>query len=209
MNQPEQTDTGKFVGVVQDLGLNQLWNLSNILSLSRVVLILPVCFFLLRDFPNDKYIALFLMVLAALTDFLDGYFARKLNQITNLGKILDPLADKVCLLAVSLCLAIPSREERIPYWLLFVAGARDLMIVVVGYWIYREKDLVMTSNIWGKWTSTVIATLAIIVTLQLSELPIYFFFLRIDVLIWSSLVLMVFSSLSYLLKFLDLVADSN
>lgn len=207
MSETKQQDNIKFVSVVQDLDLKQLWNISNLLSLSRVVLIIPVCYLLIRDESDDVSLTLSLMVIAALTDYLDGFFARKLNQVTNLGKVLDPLADKICLLAVSLCLALPNREVRIPYWLLFVAGARDLMIVVVGYWIYREKNIVMVSNLWGKWTSTMLALLAILVTLKVKELPWYFIVFQPDIFIWIVLVMLVFSSLSYLLKLLDVMSE--
>ncbi|MCX7835737.1 MAG: CDP-alcohol phosphatidyltransferase family protein [bacterium] len=199
----------RFLDVVHDLDLRQLWNVSNLLSLSRVVLIFPVCFYLIRDESNDKYIALILMIVAASTDFLDGYLARRFNQVTNLGKVLDPLADKICLLAVSLCLALPNREVRIPYWLLIVAGARDLIIVVLGYWIYREKNIIMVSNIWGKWTSTILAILTILVTLQVNQLPWYLIIFDVEYFIWIVLLMLVFSSLSYLLKLLDVVSDTN
>jgi len=195
-----------FIGVVQGIGLHQLWQVSNLLSLSRLVIIVPVCFFLIRDQDNDKYFALGLMVVACLTDFFDGYLARKLNQVSELGKIVDPIADKICLLSVALCLSSPTRTIRFTYWLLIVAFLRDVLIVVCGYWAYRAKNVIMTSNWWGKWSTTVFAVLALTITLDLPDQNWYFFFIDHDVLSWITLVLLIASALSYFTRFLDIVA---
>ncbi|MDK9701055.1 MAG: CDP-alcohol phosphatidyltransferase family protein [bacterium] len=200
---------GQFVGVLQDIGLHQLKSFSNLLSISRVVLAIPMCWLLLRDAEGDNYIALGLMVIAALTDYFDGYFARKLNQISELGKVLDPLADKICILAVALCLASPEREIRFPFTLFLFVALRDITVVVCGYWAYRAKGLIMVSNWWGKWSSSVLAVLMIVVTLNVPPQPWYYFFIDPTRLYWIALVLLLISSLSYLVKFLDVVAGSG
>ncbi len=206
---PIPKPSGQFFGVVQEIGLHQLWKISNLLSLSRLILIIPVCFLLVRDQDFDKYIALSLMVVAAITDYLDGYLARKLNQVTELGKILDPISDKICLLAVALCLASPSRPVRFSYSLLTVALLRDTMIVVCGYWAYRAKNVIMVSNWWGKWTSSVFAILTIIVTLEVPDQPWYLFFIDVHSLTFILFGLLIISSLSYFTTFLDVASSPS
>src|SRR5512133_2814178 len=93
---------------------NKIFNISNTLSLSRIVLLLPlVALLFATDWPHRRIYAILLMVLGMVTDSLDGYFARKFNEVTELGKIIDPLADKICVAVIVVVLAMLG---DIPVW---------------------------------------------------------------------------------------------
>lgn len=115
----------------------------NLLSLFRLILV-PVfvcCFFWL-----NQYVALGIFVLASITDILDGYIARHYNAITELGKILDPFADKLMKAAALICLSI---AELIPYWITIVMITCDLAMIISGFCIYK-KHITIPSNFLGK-----------------------------------------------------------
>lgn len=107
--------------------LPQLRQLPNLLSLLRLLLIPFICFFIIGGNEKTYPYLLFLFFFSVLLDFFDGFLARKLSQITSLGKILDPLADKLLGLSVMISLVISS---DFPIWLLLLVGGRDVMIIV-------------------------------------------------------------------------------
>lgn len=125
-------------------------NISNSLSIFRIILIIPMSFALIKE---NLIFALFIAILAYASDLLDGYLARKLNQVTELGKILDPLADKLLLASVVIILLI---QSKIPLWFGFVLIGRDLLILTGGFLIKNKIKYVPASNIIGKLTIDVI-----------------------------------------------------
>lgn len=104
----------------------RIWTLPNVLSMLRLLLV-PV--FLLFIVLGDYVAALVVLVVASFTDLLDGYLARRLNQITKLGKLLDPAADRLYIFAALIGLAA---RELVPWWIVAVIVARDVLIVVLG-----------------------------------------------------------------------------
>lgn len=100
-------------------------NLANKITLFRVVLIPIFMFFLLSNISNGQYIAAAIFIIASLTDTLDGYIARSRNQVTNFGKFMDPLADK---LLVSTALISLVELKRVPAWMVVVIIAREFAI---------------------------------------------------------------------------------
>lgn len=156
-------------------------NLPNRLSLLRIALvpIMAVCFYINFDYGALLAVAVFLI--AAFTDFLDGYIARKTNQITELGKLLDPVADKL-LVAVALFMATGARvleNEFIPYYITDICASiiigRELFISVFRQ-IAAAKGFVMQANVYGK-IKTVVQDIA---------LPLMLFLKMKDVIIgWS------------------------
>ena len=101
-------------------------NLPNKLTTFRVVLIPFFVVFMLADVTAyDKWIALAVFIIASLTDLLDGYIARKYNLVTNFGKFMDPLADKLLVCSALICLVALS---RIPAWIVIVIIAREFII---------------------------------------------------------------------------------
>jgi CDP-diacylglycerol--glycerol-3-phosphate 3-phosphatidyltransferase len=121
-------------------------NLSNSLSILRIILAFPVAYFLWTD---QITIALIIAFIAAWTDYFDGYFARKLNQITELGKILDPIADKIMLACIATVLLI---QNILPVWFVIALILRDLIIVIGGIYSKKKLNYVLPSNMFGKVT---------------------------------------------------------
>ena len=125
----------------------------NVLSLIRLCLV-PA--FIVAYFSGEPYshlIAVGIYVVATFTDFLDGYLARKYNLITNLGKVLDPLGDKMLTMAVLACITI---DRVIPVWFLLIILGKELLMGVGGLVIHHyAKVEIPPSNYLGK-TATVL-----------------------------------------------------
>jgi CDP-diacylglycerol--glycerol-3-phosphate 3-phosphatidyltransferase len=173
---------------------------SNLLSLSRVLLLAPIFLALSQNTRPGNLWALFFMGLAVLTDYFDGYLARRLNQVSDLGKVLDPVADKICLISVGLFLSSGVRANPLPLWFFLLLLARDSAIVAFGYHVYRRVGVISTSNIWGKTTSGVLATLLIVYTMQYQHNPPWLLWLpaRIDeFILWLALSFLLVSTVTY------------
>lgn len=128
-------------------------NLPNKISLIRIALIPFMIFFYLADFiPNGwgKLVAFIIFVIAALTDFLDGYIARKYNMTTSLGKFLDPIADKI-LMTAALLLVICDGTVPVPYGALvgIIIFVREFIVSVFRQ-MAANKNIVIAADIWGK-----------------------------------------------------------
>jgi len=141
-----------------------IWTVSNVLSLARVVLVLPIAKLLAIDDPPSRYAAVGLIVVAVATDFLDGLIARKLHQVTEFGKIIDPVADKI---AVAVVAAILTGQGKLPLWFLATVVLRDAAILLGGIYLRRRRRIVLQSNNAGKWAVTVIAALILFSILDL------------------------------------------
>ena len=162
-------------------------NLPNWITFSRLLGV-PLLLYLL-DHPTQqsRWIALAVFLIAAGTDWLDGYLARRLNQVTDLGKFLDPLVDKLLVLAPLLMLI---ELGQVPAWGVFLILARELTIA--GWRVNQTK--ISGANIWGKLKtiSQIVAIALLIVPLgQIDELGLAAF--------WLSVALTLISGLIYLL----------
>ncbi|KQM83749.1 CDP-alcohol phosphatidyltransferase family protein [Agromyces sp. Leaf222] len=105
---------------------SQVWTIPNVLSMLRLVL---VPFFLWAVVAGEYVTALVVLVAASLTDLLDGYLARRLDQITRLGQLLDPAADRLYIFAALVGLAANS---LVPWWIVIVIVARDVFLLILG-----------------------------------------------------------------------------
>jgi CDP-diacylglycerol--glycerol-3-phosphate 3-phosphatidyltransferase len=110
-----------------------VWTLPNLLSFFRIAII-PVLVYLLT-FPDrlSALLAAFLFLIASLTDYFDGYLARRHRTVSNLGKILDPLADKLIIVAALIMLAAMDRpgEPAVPAWLVVVMVTRETSVTIL------------------------------------------------------------------------------
>jgi CDP-diacylglycerol--glycerol-3-phosphate 3-phosphatidyltransferase len=173
---------------------DRIFTLANLLSLVRLALIVPVgiCLFLDR-YPFDL-LAIGLLLVAAFTDYLDGIAARSRDEISQLGKIIDPVADKLFTGALGLILAL---TRGLPVWFVGLYVARDLVILTVSYLLFLNRDIVMSANLLGKG-----ATMALMATLVAYTLdwPVVGY-----PLVWLGTALVVSSGLVYLRNFIRLV----
>ncbi len=141
-------------------------NLPNILSSLRI-LMAPVVFVLIWNISDEIYpVLLIFYVTTVLLDFFDGYLARKLAQETELGKILDPVADK--LLTVFMVIALICKAE-FPLWLALTVFIRDLVILMASMILYKERHLVPPSVIIGKVTFFMLTFLLFIYIVDLKQ----------------------------------------
>lgn len=126
-------------------------NLPNKLTMLRIILIPFFMFFYLADFiPHAKIIATVLLIVAELTDLLDGYFARKHNLVTDFGKLMDPVADKSCALTAMILLAIDGTIPS-PYGAIVIVIFLIRDFVVTGLrQIAASKNVVIPADKWGK-----------------------------------------------------------
>ena len=165
----------------------QTINLPTWITISRLLGV-PFIFFVLQD-PSDRHriVALGIFLLAAGTDWLDGYLARKLDQITDLGKFLDPLVDKLLVFAP---LLIFIQWGVVPAWGVFLILARELAIAG---WRVNQK-IISGANIWGK-LKTVVQILAI--SFLMAPLPESWQFFSLC-LFWFAVLLTLISGLLYI-----------
>jgi CDP-diacylglycerol--glycerol-3-phosphate 3-phosphatidyltransferase len=170
-----------------------VWTLPNLLSLFRI-LIIPLLVYLLT-YP-DRYFSLLaaaLFVVAALTDYFDGYLARRTQSVSDVGKILDPLADKLMVASALIMLAAMDRpnEPSVPAWLVVVILARESAVTVIRG-IALAEGIVMQAEALGKYKFILqaFAIVALLVHyrylgLDFFAVGLYFLTLSAVVAIWS------------------------
>jgi CDP-diacylglycerol--glycerol-3-phosphate 3-phosphatidyltransferase len=134
-------------------------NLPTWITVSRLFGLPFILYFLAFPTDNHRWWALIIFLVAALTDWLDGYLARKLNQVTDLGKFLDPLVDKLLVFGPFLALV---ELQEIPAWGVFLILARELAIA--GWRVNPTNSTIVGANIWGKLkTVTQIGAIALLI----------------------------------------------
>ena len=167
-------------------------NLPNKLTLLRVFMIPIFVVFMLVDItPFDNWIALAVFILASLTDLLDGKIARKYNLVTNFGKFMDPLADKLLVCSAMICLV---EMHIIPAWIVIIIIAREF--IISGFrLIASDNGVVIAASYWGKF-KTVFQM--VMICLMIANIPA----LRLltDIVMWVALILTIVSLIDYLWK---------
>lgn len=167
-------------------------NLPNKLTILRVILIPVFLVFLIGDFnPYSKWIALGIFAIASLTDLADGKIARKYNLVTNFGKFMDPLADK--LLVCSAMIALIGMD-RIPSWIVIVIIAREF--VISGFrLVAADNGVVIAASYWGKFKTTFQMVMVILMIANIPQIQIV-----TTIVMYIALVLTVVSLIDYLVK---------
>lgn len=170
--------------------LGRFWTISNVLSLSRLPLAAGCAGVILADGPVAW--SLCLILLAALTDWLDGAIARWSGTVTEWGKVLDPVCDKIAAASVGLILAITG---LLPLWFIGLVVARDVLVVAGGIWLHQRSGTVQMSNTLGKVTVFVLAITFVMGLLRADAIVMDFF-------LWSSSGLIVLSLGIYWSRFI-------
>ena len=174
----------------------EIWNLPNSITLARISIVPFLFFLLLSPGPFWSLTLAALFVLAALTDFLDGYIARKYNLINAMGKFLDPLADKL-IVNTAMILMIPI--GRIDAWIVVIIIMRDLIVDGIRS-IASSEGIYIQASVLGK-QKTVAQIIAV------TALMIHYPFLGLDAhlvgtaILYAALLLTVYSGLDYLFQF--------
>ena len=179
-------------------------NLPNKLTTFRVILIPFFVFFLLAPYFEGygNYIALVIFIVASLTDFLDGKIARKYNLVTNFGKFMDPLADKLLVCSALICLIA---LDRIPAWIVIVIISREF--IISGFrLIAADNGVVIAASYWGKFKTTFQMLMVIVLILNI-DIP--FFQILGVILTYVALILTVVSLIDYIVKNKDVLKDQK
>ncbi|CAI6028773.1 CDP-diacylglycerol--glycerol-3-phosphate 3-phosphatidyltransferase [Cohnella sp. JJ-181] len=182
-------------------------NLANRITLARIFLVPIMTFFLLvkldvspltigtYSISYNQVFALILFIIAASTDGLDGYIARKHKIVTNLGKLLDPLADKLLVAAVLISLV---EMGKLDAWVAIVIISREWAVTGLRQVALLEGS-VMAASKWGKWKTAI--QIAMIIVLLLNNFPFFYVHIPLDTIaIWAAAVITVYSGVDYFVK---------
>jgi len=168
--------------------------LPNFLTSLRIALT-PICIYLLISNPDFRHLALFLFIIASLTDFFDGYFARKYQTVSKIGSFLDPLADKFLVVGVFVSFFI--LREIIDIYILLMIVFRDVFVTILRI-LMQSKGKVMVTSKLSKYKTTI--QIMIIIILFLNP---YFYTLNQNVLYYLALsmsILTFYTGLHYLVS---------
>ena len=163
----------------------------NVLTIFRLVLIPIILFFI---YTGNFLLAFILFTISGITDVLDGFIARKFDLISNVGKLLDPLADKLTQISI---LAALVKLEAIPGWILIILVLKELVMVLGASFLYG-KDVVVYSKWYGK-LSTCLIYLAIVISLIIEQFKLSGLWIHIDLGIYViALICTMFSLFMYI-----------
>ena len=168
-------------------------NTPNKLTVARMIMVPFLVVFLLTGWGGEanRYISLILFVAASITDWFDGYLARKNHLVTNFGKFMDPLADKLLVCSAMICMI---EIGRLPAWFVIIIIGREF--IISGFrLIAAENGIVIAANYWGKF-KTVSQMIMIILLILHFDLSV--FVILEQVFIWLSLALTVISLMTYI-----------
>ena len=179
-------------------------NLPNKLTILRVIMIPFFVFFLLSGVGGSasKWIALVIFAAASITDTLDGYIARRDNLITDFGKFMDPLADKLLVCSALICFV---ELDKLPAWMVIIIIAREF--IISGFrLIASDNGVVIAASYWGKFKTTfqMLMVIVLILNIQMS-----FFQILGVILTYVALILTVVSLIDYIVKNKDVLKEQN
>lgn len=189
-------------------------NLPNKLTVFRMILIVPFVILLLGGHAGwgwfdaafggieayTDYIALVIFVIASLTDMLDGKIARKYNLVTNFGKFMDPLADKLLVCSAMICLI---DMDRIPAWIVIIIISREF--IISGFrLVASDNHVVIAASYWGKFKTTFQMIMVILMIANIQALNIL-----TQIVMWIALALTIISLIDYIVKNKNVLFDGN
>jgi len=177
-------------------------NLPNKLTVLRVIMVPFFVFFMLTDVggPANKWIALVLFAGASLTDMLDGKIARARGLVTNFGKFMDPLADKLLVCSAMICMIATG---QLTAWFVIIIIAREF--IISGFrLVAAEQGIVIAASYWGKFKTIFQMTAVILMILNLAVLHVL-----TVICIWAALILTVLSLVEYVLKNLKVLTEGK
>lgn len=191
-------------------------NLPNKLTVFRVILIVPFVLLLLGGYAQlgwftavfgtileyTDYIALALFIIASLTDLLDGKIARKYNLVTNFGKFMDPLADKLLVCAALICLI---ELQRIPAWIVIIIISREF--IISGFrLVASDNGIVIAASYWGKFKTTFQMIMIVMLILNFDNQA---YQICAVVITYVALILTLVSLIDYIMKNKDVLKEQK
>ena len=178
-------------------------NLPNKLTVLRVIMIpFFVVALMLEGGANQmyRYIAAAIFVIASFTDFLDGNIARKYNLVTNFGKFMDPLADKLLVCSALICLI---ELGQLPAWMVLIIISREF--IISGFrLVASENGVVIAASYWGKWKTVFQMISVILLILNIEALSVV-----TNIALWIALGLTVISLIDYIVKNIGILTEGD
>lgn len=176
-------------------------NLPNKLTMFRIILIPFFLICLYMETPAARIAALVIFCAASLTDWFDGYIARKYDLVTNFGKFMDPLADKLLVCSAMIALASVNSAVMLPSWVVIIIIAREFMIT--GFrTLAAEQNVVIAAGFWGKFKT--VSQMIMIIVLLLNIDNTAFRYISY-ILIAAAAFLTVISAVDYIVKNKDVL----
>lgn len=168
-------------------------NLPNKITMIRVFMVpVFIVFMLCTSIPYHNYFAAAVFILASITDFIDGYIARKRKLVTDFGKFMDPLADKLLICSAMICF-VADTEIPMPAWIVIIIIGREF--IISGFrLIASDNGIVIAANIWGKVKTVVQMIMSVTLMLKIDQ-P--FFEVLEQILIYASLLFTIISLVDY------------
>ena len=169
-------------------------NTPNKLTVARMILVPFLVVFLLTGWGGEanRWICLAIFVAASVTDWFDGHLARKYNLITNFGKFMDPLADKLLVCSAMICMI---EVDKLPAWVVIIIIGREF--IISGFrLIAAETGIVIAANYWGKFKT--VSQMIMIILLMLDFGGV--FAVLTQIFIWLSVALTIISLLTYIMQ---------
>lgn len=179
-------------------------NLPNKLTILRVILIPFFVVFMLAPYFTGygNYIAVAIFIIASITDFLDGYIARRDNLVTNFGKFMDPLADKLLVCSALICLV---ETGQLPAWIVIIIIAREF--IISGFrLIASDNGVVIAASYWGKFKTVFQMIMVIMLIINVAN-PVYQIIATI--VTYIALILTVVSLVDYIIKNKGVLKDQK
>jgi CDP-diacylglycerol--glycerol-3-phosphate 3-phosphatidyltransferase len=153
----------------------------------------PVAYFMVTPMPFHREIALFIILIAVSTDALDGYVARVRNEISDFGKIIDPLADKI---SIGIVVGLLTIFGDIPLWFTAIVLGRDAVIFIAGLYIKARTGIILPSLMSGKIAVSILALTLVFPVLNYPSLTGMYLFFQ-----WLTLALLAYSLVIYAQRF--------
>lgn len=160
--------------------------LPNLITISRLIFLPIIAFYLEKRTPQGDWLALLFIFFAGISDFFDGYCARKMNKESETGKMLDPLMDKLLVGVIMLFLAA---HKNLPYWYVSLVIFRDILILIASLYLIKRIGNIAQSNMLGKLTLTSYLIVIMLYTINITPFNNWF--------MWISVVLIPASTINY------------
>ena len=178
-------------------------NTPNKLTVGRMILVPFMVLFLLTDLGGEanRYISLVIFAGASITDWFDGYLARKHHLVTNFGKFMDPLADKLLVCSAMICMI---ELGRLPAWIVIIIIAREF--IISGFrLVASDNGIVIAASYWGKFKTVFQMAMVIVLIMDLGGA----FDVIGQALIWISLALTIISLIDYVAKNIQVLTNGG
>jgi len=170
----------------------RILTLANFISLIRVFLVIPIIYYLLK--PGSTVILLILIIIVIASDAVDGFIARRANEVTHIGMWLDPLADSIVIVSVTFYLVL---SGTFPMWFFVLFIIRYASIALPGLYLINHTSFVNSANKPGKWAT---ATVALMLVFHIFQFPSVEYFRSVS--LWVAFILLMISWIMYIKRFI-------